>query len=244
VSRAPFPFTSWNFTPLIDSFVTNASQRSMILQQILTAESTPILGALFGNRDGTVEASEVTQFENLLQEEAQLLPQGAISGTSAVGVTLDGHGPDSARLAGVGLVGATGPVTSTAPLTVSTTLSYQYPVSGTSHRIALLLNLSPVTLPLGALTGAVGFSFLTASAMTVTGTTGFDQVSVSNDPLGWGSGSVSGSFTPSNAMAVSVSYQNSTPWGDVLLVVPLVVVLGVVGFLLYRRRQRRRASPP
>ncbi|HEY6239176.1 MAG TPA: hypothetical protein VIZ68_08335 [Thermoplasmata archaeon] len=233
-----------NFTPLVDSVISNASQRSTILQQIQVAESTPILGALFGNRDGTVTSAEVTQFENLLQEEAQLLPQGAISGTAAVGITLDDHGPASSRLAGVAFEDATGAVGSTAPMSVSTVLSYEYPYSGSSHRLALIVNLTPVTLPLGALTGAIGFSFSTPSAVSVTGTTGFDHVSVSNDALGWGAASVSGSFTPSSEVAVSVSFQNSVPWGDLLLVIPLVVAIGVVGFLLYRRRRRRRAAPP
>jgi hypothetical protein len=233
-----------DFEPLVDAIVTNESQRSTILQQIEVAESTPIIGSLFGNRDGTVEPTEVTQFETLLQEEAQLLPAGTISGTAAVGLTLDGHGPDSSRLAGVGFSDATGPVASTLPVPVTTSLSYGFPYTGSSHRLALTLNLTPTTVPLGVFTGAVGISFTTPTGMTITGTAGFDQVTVTNDALGWGAASLAGSFTPATQQVLAVSFGSSTPWGYVLLIAPIAAAVGVGGYLLVRRRRRRLRSPP
>jgi len=233
-----------NFTLLVDLIVANQSQRATILQQIQSAESTPILSAFFGNRDGTVEGSEVTQFEDLLEQEAQLLPSGAIAGTSALGLTLDDRRPDASHLDGVAFANATGPVASATAVPVTTSLSYGFPYEGASHRLALTLNLSPVAVPLGLFTGAVDLSFRTPSGTTITGTAGFDTVRISNDVLGWGSASVGGSFTPATQKVVAVSFGASTPWGDVLLVVPVAAALGSVVFLLYRRRRRRLRPPP
>jgi hypothetical protein len=231
-----------NFTPIVDAITTNSSQRSSILAEIASAESTPFLGSLFGNRDGTVEASEVTSFESLLGYEAELLPTGSISGGSLLAFTLDGARATSTKITTITFSNATGPAGSTGPMGVSTGLAYTFPASGSTHTLALTANVSGTPFPIALLTGAVNLAVVTPAGTSITGTQGFAQVATSNDPLGWGTSSVSGSYEPSTLGVLSVSYGPAFPTGDVLIVVPPIVAIAVVGLLLYRRRKKRAAA--
>ena len=232
------------FGPLITLAISNASQRATILAQINATLSNPLAGLLVGNRDGTVTGNEVTMFESLLAEESQFLPAGTLSGTAAFGLTLDGQGPTSEKLTAISFVGATGPDSSTAPIDVTTSLTYQFPYAGSSHTLTFAINLTSVSIPIGLSAGLVNVSVALASGLTVTSTSGFTSATTSNDPLGWGAPSVAGTFAPSTQSHLSVSFSPSFPTGDVLvLVVPLAVV-GLVVLLLVRRRRRRRAAPP
>jgi hypothetical protein len=231
-----------NFTPIVDAITTNASQRASILAEISSAESTPFLGSLFGNRDGTVEASEVTSFESLLGYEAQLLPTGSISGGSLLAFTLDGARATSTKITAITFSNATGPADSTGPMGVSTGIDYVFPSSGSTHTLALTANVSGTPFPIALLTGTVQLTVVTPAGTSITGTQGFAQVTTSNDPLGWGTSSVSGSYEPSTQGVLSVSYGPAFPTGDLLIVVPPVVAIALVGFLLYRRRKKRAAA--
>ena len=231
-----------DFAPLLELAIPNASQRSAVLAQINASESNPLLGLLFGNRDGTVTGTEVTTFQGLLTQESQLLPAGSLSGTTAVGLTLDGNAPTSAQLTSIAFLGAPGPDTSTAPIDVTTSLAYRFALAGGAHTLAFTINLTSVAIPLGVLATAVNLSATLPAATSVTGTTGFDSVTTSNDVFGWGSPSVSGAFTPSTHSTLSVAFSPAFPTGDVLLVVPPIVVVVVVGVLWARRRARRRAA--
>jgi len=231
-----------NFTPIVEAITTNATERANILAQIGTAESTPFVGSLFGNRDGVVEPSEVASFESLLQYETQLLPTGSISGGAFLAFTLDGARATATHISGVTFSNATGPADSTGPLGVSTQLTYAFAYGGSTHELALTTNISTGGFPLALITGSVDLSVATPAGTSVTGTSGFDQATISNDPLGWGTSSVSGSFTPTTSGSLSVSFGPAFPTGDVIIVVPIVAVAAVAGALLYRRRKRRLAA--
>lgn len=232
-----------NFTPIVDAISSNASQRASILAQIASAESTPLLGSLFGNRDGFVEPGEVSSFESLLSYEAQLLPTGGISGGSLLAFTLDGARATSTKIGGVTFSNATGPADSTTPVGVTTQLTYSFPSSGSSHTIALTTNLTATPFPIALFTGNVGLTLVTPAGTSITGTTGFLEATITNDPLGWGTSSVSGSFAPTTTGALSVSFGTAFPTGDVAIAVPIVAAVAIVCVLLYRRRARRRAAP-
>ena len=233
-----------NFTPLVDAVIANESQRASVLASVAAAESTPILSAFFGNRDGTVSASEQSLFESLLEQEARLIPAGSLTGSSAIALSLDGQSPTSVQLGAVSFAGAEGPVGSASPVSVTTVLSYQFPYSGSSHRLVFAINLTTVSLPIGLLTGAVSVSVSLPAGQTITSTTGLDPVSVSNDPLGWGSPAASGSFTPSTQTLVAVSFAGAFPLGTGLLVaVPAAIAAGL-GFAMLRARRRRRTAAP
>ncbi len=232
------------FGPLLSLLVTNASQRASLLAQINASESSPLLGLLFGNRDGTVSGTEVTTFESLLEQESQLLPSGTLTGSSTFGLELDGQGPTTARLTTISFLGATGPDTSSAPINVTTSLAYRFPYAGTSHTLAFQINLTSASLPLGVLTGPLNLSVSLPAGTSVRSTSGFASETTSNDPLGWGPASVVGTFLPSSQSTLTVSYGPAFPTGDVLVVAPVVVAAGLAAFLLLRRRRRRRAVPP
>jgi len=235
-----------NFTPIVDAITSNATQRAEILAEIAAAESTPVLGALFGNRDGIVEPIEVTNFESLLQYEAQLLPLGGISGGSLLAFTLDGARSTSTKISDIVFTNATGPADSTAPLGVTTAVTDTFPSSGTSHTLALTTNVSVGAFPITLLTGTIGLSVVTPAGTSITGTAGFAQVSIANNPWGWGTSSLSGSFEPTTSGVLSVSYGPSFPTGDLLVLgVPIVAaVVAVAAVLLHRRRARRRSESP
>ncbi|MCI4344705.1 MAG: hypothetical protein L3J87_03675, partial [Thermoplasmata archaeon] len=66
-----------NFTPFVEGLPVNASTRSSILNTLNQTENSPFLAGFFGNRDGHVDAGEVTQFSALLKQEARLLPSAS-----------------------------------------------------------------------------------------------------------------------------------------------------------------------
>jgi hypothetical protein len=231
-----------NFTAIVGLITSNASQRSSLLNSIATAEGAPFIGALFGNRDGIVEPSEVGLFQSLLVQEAQFLPSGGLSGGSFLSFTLDGARAGSTRLAGIAFGNATGSVGSTADIPVATDLAYSFPYSGGSHALALTTNLTPTAVPLTLLTGAIDLGIVTPAGTSVTATSGFDQVRIANDALGWGTSSASGTFTPSTSGTLSVSFGAAFPVGDVAIAVPIVAAAGLLAFLFFRRRRRLRAA--
>ena len=231
-----------NFTPIVDALTTNASQRASLLAQIAVAESTPFLGSLFGNQDGTVSPGEVSSFENLLAQEAQLLPTSGFSGGSFLSFTLDGNRATSTRVGGITFQNATGPADSTSPVGVTTTITDSFAYQGSNHVLAFTANVSTGGLPISLLTGEVGLTVTTPTATAVTGTEGFDQRTISNDPFGWGAGSVSGTFLPTTTGTLSVSFDAAFPTGDLLVALPFVVA-GLVGAALLYRRRRRKSAP-
>jgi hypothetical protein len=235
-----------NFTPFLHALPVNATTRATAATDIDLAESTFPLSSLFGNRDGTVEPNEVTQFSNLLEQEAQLLPAGSLTPTTFVTLTLDGATATSSQLGPLVFVNATGPVSSTAPLGISASVTYQFPSSGSDHTLVLGTNLSGANIDLALFTGAVAISLSTPSATTITGANGLESTDIHNDVYGWGSASVSGNFAPGTASSASISYGPSFPTGDVLLATPVVFLVVIAALLLIRRRRRRTppAAPP
>jgi hypothetical protein len=233
-----------NFSPIVSAITSNTTEQANILAEISTAESTPVISSLFGNRDGFVEPGEVTSFESLLSYEAQLLPTGGISGGALLSFTLDGAAATSTKITGITFSNATGPADSTAPVGVSTQITYAFPYGGSTHTLSLSTDVPTTPFPLALLTGSVGLSVTTPAGTSVTGTSGFSQAAISNDPLGWGTSSVSGSFTPTTTGPLSVSFDTAFPTGDLLIVAPIVAAAAIASVLLYRRRARRRATPP
>jgi hypothetical protein len=231
-----------NFTPIVEAITPNATEQATILRDIASAESTPILGSLFGNRDGTVEPNEVASFESLLQYEAQLLPTGSISGGSLLAFTLDGGRATSTQISGIAFSNATGPSDSTAPIGVTTRLNYTFAESGSSHTLALTANLSTGGFPVALLTGTVDLTVTTPAGTSITGTEGFSQSTTSNDPLGWGTSSVSGSFAPTTSGSLSVSFGPAFPTGDLAIAAPFIAFAALLAVLLLVRRRRRKAA--
>ncbi len=229
-----------NFTPLVDALVTNATQRATILAQIATAESTPIIGAFFGNRDGTVVASEVTLFESLIEQQVQLLPASSLTGGGGVGLVLDGAPPTSAHLDSVSFANATGPVSSSQPILVTSALSYQFTYGSGSHSLALTFNNSSTGLVPAGGEVSVTVSLTTPAATAVTGATGFNTTSVANDLWGLGPAHFSGTYDSSSGHPVSIAFGPAFPTAYVALgaAVAALVLLGAL--LLWRRRRRAR----
>lgn len=228
-----------NFAPLLEIAVANASARTSLLAQINATESNPLLGLLFGNRDGTVTGTEVTTFEGLLTQESQLLPSGSLSGTTAVGLTLDGTAPTSAQLTNIAFLGAPGPDASNAPINTTTSLTYRFALGSGSHTLAFAINLTSIAIPLGVSTAAVDVTVTLPAGTSVDGTQGFDHERTANDPLGWGSPSVAGGFAPTTHTTLSIDFGPAFPTGDILVVVPPLAVAGALGYLWLRRRRRR-----
>ena len=106
-----------NFAPLVDSLPINATEQATILSAISLQESGLVGSLLFGNRDGTVEANEVTMFETLIQDAGTAFSSTGISSanfslTGLVALELDGSAATSTKLGGVAFTGAVGPVSS------------------------------------------------------------------------------------------------------------------------------------
>ena len=231
-----------NFTALVVAITSNSSQQTSILDSIATAESNLFLGSYFGNRDGTAVASEVDRFQQLLVLEAQLVPTGSLSGGSFLAFTLDGARATSTRLAGITFTNATGPVAAVGPIGVVASLAYSFPYSGSQHVLALTTNLTPTAVPLTLFTGSVGLSVTTPAGTSVTSTAGLDTVHVSNDAFGWGTSSISGSFTPTTTGVLSIAFGAAFPVGDLLIATPIVAVGALAAGLYLRRRRRRRTG--
>jgi hypothetical protein len=232
-----------SFGPLVDLISTNASQRASILAQISAAESTPFVSAYFGNRDGTVSASEVSLFETLLQQESQLLPSSSFTSSPALAVTLDGAAPTSITLTGVSFQDATGPADSTAPVIVAPSVALDFPFSGSSHVLALSANITAVGFTLSPVLGNVNLTLSLPNGQAVTQSAGFSNAQIQNDLLGWGPSSFSGTYAPSTHGEISVSFGAAFPAGDVL-VVALAAAVGIVLALLWLRRRRRPTGLP
>lgn len=231
-----------NFTPLLDALPLNATTLATVTSELDAAESSILFSTLFGNRDGNVEASEVTQFTTLLLQESQLLPAGTFTPTAFLSLTLDGAAPTSSQLVSLTFLNATGPVTSTAPVGVSVELDYGFSESGSSHTLSAGTNLTGANLDLALFTGAVSAGLSLPAGTSVTSAVGFESVDVHNDPYGWAGPSVSGTFAPGTDTRVAVSFGPAFPTGDVLLAVPPLAIVGIVGALLLVRHRRRRRT--
>ncbi len=232
-----------NFTPLIDALGLSASERSSLLADLNATET--LFPGLFGNRDGTVSSVEVTRFESLLlQNVVPLVPTSTIAGV--VNVTVDGQAPTADRLTAVLFVGAEGKDTSPAPIDVQAGFSLPFASAGTGAARTLRIgwNLPSIVGNLTTGVGPVNFSLRTPRAVDVRSTSGLSDERVANDPLGWGSGSVSGEFVPTPGHTVTVVYGPAFPTGTVLVVgLVAVAVAAIVLALVWRSRRRRRAPP-
>jgi hypothetical protein len=234
-----------NFTPFVEGLPVNASTKSSILHTINQTEDSPFLAGFFGNRDGHVDAGEVSQFESLLAQEARLLPSASFLNPSFVHLKLDGMLPLSSAFGGFGFPGAVGPDSSSAPVDIDLNLTYTFAGNGSSgsdhaHTIAL-----GWTTPVGfglILNPTVGFTATTPAGTAITGTTGLSGSSVANDPWGWGGASTSGSFAPATSGNVTVSFHDAFPLGYVLIGLSAAIAVAAVAALLLLRRRRRRPS--
>jgi hypothetical protein len=228
-----------NFTPLISVLPGNESTRTAVLAQIQRAESNPFLSGLFGNRDGTVEPSEVGLFETLLRDEAAALPSGVLTGSGILNLTLNGRAPSSAAFQGVLLGGASAPDTSNAPITVTTSTIDQFAAEGTTGTVAISWNLTGGGGLLLVAVPNVSLTVTTPAGTTIGSTSGWDSAQVTNDVLGYGSASADGTIATTPTGTASVAFHPSFPLGNVLLVVGVAAVVGALAFLLWRRRRRR-----
>jgi hypothetical protein len=229
-----------NFSPIVSLIPGNASSRASVLAQIQTAESSPFLAQLFGNRDGTVEPSEVTMFETLLRDEAGTLPSGVLTGGGILTLTLNGNPAGSASFGGVTFDGAVGPVLSTAPVTVASSTTDQFLPEGTTGTVAVSWNFSAGGGLLAVAIPSVALRVTTPAATSITSATGWDSNHVANDPLGFGPASVDGMVGATPTGTATVAFHPAFPLGYVLLGVASAAVLGAVAFLLWRRRARTR----
>lgn len=236
-----------DFVPLIDSLPVNASQQAALLAQITTAETTPLLSGYFGNRDGTVEPSEVSLFTTLIQQGARYLPSGTLTAGNLLGVQVDGKNASAAQLAGVTFAGAAGPVSSSLPLTVTSTLADQFALGSGSNTLRLI-----VSLPIGGSLVAVAvpplnLTFQAPSGTTITSVSGLGSVSTHNDALGWGSPTTSGTYAPLSNSTLLIAFGPAFPVGDVVIGAGAAAALVAIGFVLWlrhRRRARAALAPP
>ena len=236
-----------NFTPFIDALPINTSAKAMLISEIGGLEGSILTASLFGNRDGTVESYEVNQFQSLLLDESQFLPSGTLTASGGVYLHLDGAAAASAVIDSITFANATGSDASTAAVGVTTEIDYSWtePANsggGQDNTLTFGTNLTGGNVNLGVLVGIVQVAVTTPAGTSITGTTGFGSVSVSNDPLGWGTSSLSGSYTPGTDSSVSASYGPAFPTGDVLVVGLPIAAAVAVGLLMWRRRRRRRAA--
>jgi hypothetical protein len=240
-----------NFVPFVNSLPLNASMRSSILGTINSSEQNPFLAGFFGNRDGHVDAGEVSQFESLLLNGAKLVPSSTFLNPTFVHLTLDGAAPTSSTLGGFGFPGAVGADSSSAPVeididltdgfsgaTAPTNASHGSSTGGNPHTIGLGWS-TPAGFGL-LLNPTVDFSAKVPSATSIVSTTGLTGERVANDPWGWGPSSASGSFTPATSGNVTVAFHDAFPVGDLVIALGIALPLVAVGVLLLRRRSRRR----
>lgn len=234
-----------NFTPLIDSLPVNASQRASLLSEIALAESSFLSSSYFGNHDGNVSAGEVTLFESLINNQAKLLPTGSITGAGTVVLALNGVPATNGKLTGIDFSGAVGPDTSSAPITVSSGLAYTAPYGSGSQNLTFGVHLPSLFAGVpGTSAAAVEVAVSTPVATTISSATGLSGTVVSNDLLGWGSASASGSYAPAENGTVTILFHPSFPTGDVVIGAAVVAGLAGVALVLLRRHRRARASRP
>ncbi|MCI4334441.1 MAG: hypothetical protein L3K04_02250 [Thermoplasmata archaeon] len=228
-----------NFSPLLDELPISGSNRSTYEAEIAGFEGNPFTAGLFGNRDGTVEPYEVTDFEQLVQQEARLLPVSVLTGGVAFQLTIDGQAASSASVQGIGISGGLGADTSTLPVEVSLLTVYTYSLSGNSHTLGLSWTLPPLLI-----TPLLNFdvSFSTPAGDSITGSSGFGSTSVQNDLLGFAPGKFDGQLQPSGSGSASVHFAPSFPLGTFLLVAGVVGVAALACLLLLRRARRRRRT--
>lgn len=237
-----------NFAPLVASLPGTNLSRMALLAEINLTESNPLLAGLFGDHDGRVDAAvDVAHFQSLITTEARLIPLSTLTGF--LNLTLDSHGPLSETLQAVSFSNAVGPDSSAATIGVTATvaLSFAWSGTGSAHTFELSWNLPSILGNLTIPVQPVNISFVTPAAVTITSVTGLDALQVSNDPLGWGSASAAGHYTPVPGHNVVVRFGPAFPTGYVVLVSVIGVAVGAGAFIwLLRRRTRRRVatSPP
>ncbi|HEV2448973.1 MAG TPA: hypothetical protein VGU43_01010 [Thermoplasmata archaeon] len=229
-----------NFTPLLNALPISAANRSNYEAQIAFLESNPFTAGDFGTNSGTVSSGEVGVFDRLVLQESAYLPSGALTGGFVFAMTLDGQKPSSASLQAFYALDALGPDSSAAPLNVSVTTQYSFPISGSSHTLGFSWTLPPLLL-----SAYLDFdvTFLTPAGDTITGSSGFGLTAVHNDVYGFSPGKFTGTLTPSGNGSANVEFGPAFPLGTILIVAAVVAAGAIgIGFLLLRGRRRRRAS--
>jgi hypothetical protein len=231
-----------NFTPLILSLPLSATNRTLALTEISTLEAEPLLSGLFGNRDGSVEADEVTNFAHLLEVGSRDVPGTLLTGVDGFNATLDGQAPSSVVLSSITFANATGADTSSLPLTIESDLAAQFGAVGSPSVLALDLPVStlPTGIPVGLL--SVPVSFAGPAATTITSVSGLVGESTTNDPLGWAAPSAQGNYPLGSPSAIQFHFEAAFPVGDVLVIGLSIVALVIAVALLARRRRRRRLA--
>jgi hypothetical protein len=231
------------FAPLVNLLPESNASKAALLQEINTTEI--LLPGAFGDHDGKVNAVDVSRFQSLVTSESKYIPVSTFTGV--LNLTLDGNVPTSDQLASVSFTEAIGLDTSSAPMGVTATLALAFAWSGVgnSHTLKLAWNLPSILGNLSLPVAPINVSFATPPAIAITSIIGLNDSHVSNDPLGWGSASASGQYTPIPGRSVVIKFGPSFPTGDVLVVGVIVVAAGAsVGALLLRRRRGRRKSTP
>jgi hypothetical protein len=234
------------FGPLIDSLPGTAATKSALLAEINATENNPFTAGLFGDRDGKVDGTDVARFQALVVNEAKLIPLSTITGV--LNVTMDSQVPLSDQLQGVAFANAVGPDSSNASMGVIANLLaiFSWSGVGSSHVFQVSWNLPAILGNLSIPAQAVNVSFGTPKAITISSVSGLSQTQISNDPLGWGSASASGQYTPLPGHTIVIRFGPSFPTGDVVIAggVAAAVLAGVVVLILRRRRRRRAATSP
>jgi hypothetical protein len=231
-----------DFGPLVDSLPGTNASRKAVLMDINDTEL--VLPGAFGDHDGRVNSLDLQRFESLIQSESSHIPVSAITGL--LNVTMDGKGPVSDLLQSITFSNALGLDNSSAPMGVTANLAVTFVWSGVSHSHSFVVawNLPSILANLSLPVPAVNVSFNTPTAVTITSVTGLNGTRISNDPLGWGSASASGQYTPLPGHTVVIKFGPSFPTGDALIIGAVAVVAGVLlGLFLLRRRRRRRQGP-
>jgi hypothetical protein len=229
------------FGPLVDLLPGTNSTRAALLADINATEA--LLPGAFGDHDGRVSSLDLQRFESLIQSESSRIPVSSITGV--LNVTLDGKVPYSDQLQSIAFSNAPGLDNSSAPMGVTATLALDFTWSGVgqSHTFRVAWNLPTILGNLTLPVQAVNVSFVTPAAVTITSVAGLNSTRTSNDPLGWGSASTSGQYTPLPGHTVVVKFGPSFPTGYALIVGSILIVAGLlVGLLLLRRRRGRRPS--
>jgi hypothetical protein len=236
------------FGPLVALFPGTNASRAALLAEINATESNPLFAGLFGDHDGQVNSLDVQRFVSLIDSEAKLIPVSTFTGV--LNVTMDGNGPTSDQLQGISFSNAVGPDSSAAPIGLTATLALSFTWSGDSmaHTFQVAWNLPSILGNLSLPVGAVNVSFGTPAAITITSVSGMNRTSITNDPFGWGSASVSGQYTPLPGHSIVIKFGPSFPTGDALIIGAIAVAAGVLlGLLVLRGRRGRRqrmSSPP
>jgi hypothetical protein len=232
------------FGPLVDLLPESNASKAALLAEINATEDNPVFAGLFGDRDGQVNALDVSRFQSLINSESRLIPVSTITGV--LNVTMDGKGPSTLSLQDVTFTSAIGPDDSTAPIGVvaAVLLDFSWSGIGNAHTFQVAWNLPAILGNLSLPTANVNVSFTTPAAITITSVSGLNDLRTSNDPFGWGSGSTSGQYTPAPGHTIVIKFGPSFPTGDALIIGVVVIAAGVtVGLLVRRRRRGRRKTP-